>query len=490
MKKAFLVFSLCLVLALAGLTAAAVTLHDSRDDVEVTLTTRAGDPFQAQGLTVQQQARFADSLLWNLTIPAHDPVLAKTDCSYYARGLEWTVHEETPLSLYTNESSVHYIDGPHTDLTADVVAGDSALSQLVPLLNELAEQTQPGKSFSRTIPPSDYLDAIPYSVYASLPNTALRYDENTLDHHDTEGMIPRFFQKAFPLDFAPEEVWTVSVKKRTTGYIEEASYSSNGPTPQVDLITDYNDQALYLALGQDTWPQPDYSRFPQGNGVYRMDITQGEKQELDYMEVQSLTNIFPIPDEAMVLDLTLDGAGSLLVTWYDAGDYRCTILDTETLEPTETFTLFHLPWSFSEVIVYDNYSDEEYSYETRSYVYLRAIPKENCILFLGETQLWLFLPTEEGWQEQFHVRLGDSLYFPYYSDKQVDIAWNGEKLALASTSSMWTVGLDLLVYDDTGELLFNGRYDSSLTEQPDEEGYRGTGDVVLMDGEEISLAWE
>ena len=488
MKKAFLVFSLCLVLVLAGLTTVAVTLHDSRDDVEVTLTTLAGDPVQAQGLTARQQARFSDHLLWDLTIPAQDPVLAETDFSYSARDMTWLAHEETPLSLYTNESSVHYIDGPHTDLTADVVAGDPALSQLVPLLNELAEQTQPGKSFSRTISPSDYLDAIPYSVYASLPNTALRYDENTLDHHDTEGMIPRFFQEAFPLDFAPEEVWTVTVKKRTTGYIEEASYSSNGPTPQVDLITDYNDQALYLALGQDTWPQPDFSRFPQGNGVYRMDIV--EEKDMNYMEVQSLTNIFPIPDEAMVLDLTLDGAGSLLVTWYDAGDYRCTILDEATLEPTETFTLFHLPWSFSEVIVYDNYSDEEYSYETRSYVYLRAIPKENCILFLGETQFWLFLPTEEGWQEQFHVRLGDSLYFPYYSDKQVDIAWNGEKLALASTSSMWTVGLDLLVYDGTGDLLFNGHYDTSLTHHPNTEGYEYHSDVVLMDGEEIRLAWE
>jgi len=487
MKKAFLVFSLCLVLALAGLTAAAVTLHDSRDDVEVTLTTLAGDPVQAQGLTAWQQARFSDSLLWDLTIPAHDPVLAKTDCSYYARGLEWMAYEETPLSLYTSEASHHYIEGTHTTPTEELLRGDPALSQLAPLLEEMAARTEPGGITMETIHPGDYLDTVPYSVYASLPNNVLRYDENSLDHHDIESVIPRFFQEAFPLDFAPEEVWTVTVKKRTTGYIEEASYSSNGPTTQVDLITDYNDQALYLALGQNTWPQPDYDKFPQGNGVYRMDIVQ--EKDMDYMEAQTLTNIFPIPDEAMVLDLTLDGAGSLLVTWYNDGDYLCTILDTETLKPRETFPIFHQPWKVSEVIVCDNYSGQEYSYETRSYVELRAIPKEDYILFLGETQFWLFLSTGEGWKEQFHARLGNFQALWSYSDLRVDIAWNGEKLALACADP-WTTGLTLWVYDGTGELLFNGTYETSLTDIPDTEGYRHSGSVQLMEGKELRLGWE
>ena len=64
MKKTFLVFSLCLVLALAGLTAVVVSLHDSRDDVEVTLTTRTGDPIHAQGLTARQTVCHAEHLFW------------------------------------------------------------------------------------------------------------------------------------------------------------------------------------------------------------------------------------------------------------------------------------------------------------------------------------------------------------------------------------------------------------------------------------------
>ena len=488
MKKAFLVFSLCLVLALAGLTAAAVTLHDSRDDVEVTLTTLAGDPAQAQGLTARQQARFSDSLLWDLTIPAHDPVLAETDFTFYPTGLAWEAYQETPLSLYTSDAAHHYTDGPHTTPTEELLRGDPALSQLVPLLEEIAAQAQPGKSFSKTIHPGDYLDSVPYSVYASLPNTALRYNENTLDHHDTEGVLPRFFQKAFPLDIAPEEVWTVSVKKRTTGYIEEVSYSSNGPTAQVDLVTDYNDQALYLALGQNTWPQPDYDKFPQGNGVYRMDITQGEKQELAYMEVQSLTNIFPIPNEAMVLDLTLDGAGSLLVTWYNDGDYLCTILDTETLEPRKTFSLFQEERKEAEVIVHGNYAGQEYSYNTWAYDQLQALPGEDFILFLGDTQFWLFVETQEGWQQQCTAPLGEELW--YRAGPYVTAAWNGEKLAIGFCTDSWSSGLTLWVYDDTGELLFNGIYETSLTDIPDTEGYRHSGSVQLMEDKELRLGWE
>ena len=489
MKKAFLVFSLCLVLVLAGLTAAAVTLHDSRDDVEVTLTTRTGDPIQARGLTVRQQARFSDHLLWDLTIPAQDPVLAETDFSYSARDMTWLAYEETPLSLYTSEASHHYIEGTHTVPTEELLRGDPALSQLVPLLEELAAQTQPGKSFSRTICPADYMDAIPYSAYASLPNTQLRYDQATSDVNDRDQLIPRFFQEMFPLDFPPGEEWTVSVKKRTTGYIEEASYSSNGPTAQVDLITDYNDQALYLALGQNTWPQPDYSRFPQGNGVYRMERVPGEHKEFDYLEVQSLTNIFPIPDEAMVLDLTLDGAGSLLVTWYNDGDYLCTILDTETLKPRETFPIFHQPWKVSEVIVCDNYSGQEYSYETRSYVELRAIPKEDYILFLGETQFWLFTRTGEGWNQQLSGRLDDFQVLWHSSPQRAEAAWNGEKLALACADP-WTTGLTLWVYDGTGDLLFHGHYDTSLTDGPNTEGYNHRSNVFPMEGKELELHWK
>lgn len=485
MKKAFLVFSLCLVLALAGLTAAVVLLHDSRDDVEVTLTTLTGDPAQAQGLTARQQARHSLHLLWDLTIPLDDPARAETSFSYHPWELEWDPYQEDPLSLYTSESAVHYIEGTHTLPTEDLLGHDPAFSQLLPLLEEVAAQTEPGQSHSETVHPGEYLPSHPYSVYSSLPNTVLRYDETVSDVHDEEFLLSRFFQEAFPLAFSDEETWTVTVKKGETGYIEEVGYDSSAPTGQICLVTDYNDHALYLALSQDTWPQPDFGRFPQGNGVYRMDIVR-EGDEA-YMEAQSLTNIYPLPDEAMVLDLTLDGEENLLVTWYDAGEYRCTILDGETMKPRETFHLFHQERSESEVIVCDNSSNEKYSYDTWSYVYLRAIPKEDFILFLGDQRFWLFLRTQEGWTEQFSAPLSESLW--YASDLRMDAAWNGEKLALASADG-WVSGLDLWIYDQAGELRYNGHYESSLTEYPDTEGYENRSDVVLMDGKEIMLAWQ
>lgn len=485
MKKAFLVFSLCLVLALAGLTAVVVTLHDSRDDVEVTLTTRVGDPIHAQGLTAHQQVRYSDNLLWDLTIPLDDPAGINTRYTFSARDMEWNSFAEDPLNLSTHISSYHFLDGPNTTFTEKMVQYEPAFVPLLPLLNDMADRTAPGQTTTETIHPGDYMDTFPYWVYCNLPDTILRYDKTLSEHNDQEERIPRFFQEAFPLDFPEDEIWTVTVKKRDTGYLEEVSYDSGGITGQLYLISTNSDQALYLALSQDTWPQPDYSRFPQGNGVYRMDIVQEE--ETSYLEVQTLTNIFPLPNEAVVLDLTLDGAENLLVTWYLDGDYRCTILDTETLEPLDTISLFRQERSEAEVIVYDSITEKEYSYPTWVYEPIQTLPGEDFLLFLGGQQFWFFLQTEEGWQEQCSAPLTEELW--YTSTLRMDAAWNGETLAIGSADG-WVSGLDLWVYDDTGDLLFNGHYDTSLTDGPNTEGYNHRSNVFPMEGKELELRWK
>ena len=189
----------------------------------------------------------------------------------------------------------------------------------------------------------------------------------------------------------------------------------------------------------------------------------------------------------MVLDLALDGAGSLLVAWYDAGDYRCTILDTETLEPRKTFSLFQQERKEAEVIVHGNYAGQEYSYNTWAYDQIQALPGEEFILFLGDTQFWLFVETREGWQQQCTAPLGEDLR--YRAGPYVTAAWNGEKLAIGHTDP-WVSGLTLWVYDGTGELLFNGTYETSLTDISDTEGYRHSGSVQLMEGKELRLGWD
>ena len=484
MKKAFLVFSLCLVLALGGFTAAALTLHDSRDDVAVTVTTRTGDASAAQGLIARQQVRHSDNLLWDLTIPLDTPEETNTRFTFSARDMEWNSYTEDPLTLSTHISSYHFLDGPNTTVTETLVQYDPAFVPLLPLLNDMAHRTGPGQTTTETIHPGDYMDRFPYEVYCSLPDTLLRYDETRSELTDQEQRIPRFFQEAFPLDFPEDDLWTVTVQKDKSGYLEEVGYDSGSTTGQLYLISTNSDQAVFLAIAQDTWPQPDYNRFPQGNGVYRMDIVR--EKDGNYLEAKTLTNIFPLPNEAVVLDLTLDQAGNLLVTWYHAGDYTCTILDTDTLEPLDTISLFRQERSEAEVIVFDGLTDQEYTYATWAYVELRAIPKENCILFLGLDHFWLFLPTEEGWQEQCSAPLPEALW--YASDLRMDAAWNGEKLAIGSADG-WVSGLTLCVYDGTGELLFQGQYETSLTDQPDTEGYSNMSTVFPAEGHELSLGW-
>ena len=129
----------------------------------------------------------------------------------------------------------------------------------------------------------------------------------------------------------------------------------------------------------------------------------------------------------------------------------------------------------------------ELTYQTWAYENLQAIPGEDFLLFLGDQQFWLFLPSENGWQEQFSAPLPEDLW--YTSDLRMDAAWNGEKLAMGSAAG-WPSGLDLWVYAGTGDLLFQGHYDPSLTHHPDMEGYSYSSNVFPMEGKELELHWK
>jgi hypothetical protein len=71
----------------------------------------------------------------------------------------------------------------------------------------------------------------------------------------------------------------------------------------------------------------------------------------------------------------------------------------------------------------------------------------------------------------------------------MDAVWNREKLAMGNADG-WTSGMVLWVYNGTGDLLFQGHYDTSLTDGPNTEGYNHRSNVFPMEGKELTLGWD
>lgn len=78
MKQAIAAFLLCLSLVLGGVALAAHTLQEDAGQVAVTAISRQGDPAAAQGLVATQSCQYAQTLLWDLTIPLDRPAQSTT----------------------------------------------------------------------------------------------------------------------------------------------------------------------------------------------------------------------------------------------------------------------------------------------------------------------------------------------------------------------------------------------------------------------------
>ena len=111
MKQAIAAFLLCLSLVLGGVALAAHTLQE---DAAVTAISRQGDPAAAQGLVATQSCQYAQTLLWDLTIPLDRP--AQSTTAFSAQG-------DVPAAA--NDDAGVYLRFPHQDATLSAEPGYS-----------------------------------------------------------------------------------------------------------------------------------------------------------------------------------------------------------------------------------------------------------------------------------------------------------------------------------------------------------------------------
>ena len=158
MKQAIAAFLLCLSLVLGGVALAAHTLQEDAGQVAVTAISRQGDPAAAQGLVATQSCQYAQTLLWDLTIPLDRP--AQSTTAFSAQG-------DVPAAA--NDDAGVYLRFPHQDVTLSAEPGYSldnlpTSPALGPLYEQVARRTPPGQTRTEILDPSQFLDAYPLQV--------------------------------------------------------------------------------------------------------------------------------------------------------------------------------------------------------------------------------------------------------------------------------------------------------------------------------------
>ena len=147
MKQAIAAFLLCLSLVLGGVALAAHTLQEDAGQVAVTAISRQGDPAAAQGLVATQSCQYAQTLLWDLTIPLDRP--AQSTTAFSAQG-------DVPAAA--NDDAGVYLRFPHQDATLSAEPGYS----LDPCMNRWPAVLRPDRPGRRSWTPVSSWTPIPF----------------------------------------------------------------------------------------------------------------------------------------------------------------------------------------------------------------------------------------------------------------------------------------------------------------------------------------
>ncbi|MFR4756743.1 MAG: hypothetical protein ACLT9P_00345 [Evtepia gabavorous] len=221
MKQAIAAFLLCLSLVLGGVALAAHTLQEDAGQVAVTAISRQGDPAAAQGLVATQSCQYAQTLLWDLTIPLDRPAQSTT---------AFSAQRDVPAAA--NDDAGVYLRFPHQDATLSAEPGyflDNLPTSpaLGPLYEQVARRTPPGQTRTEILNPSQFLDAYPLQVTLDLAGQSPDYSQAETFESQFDPSAQEAFQAFFRFPFAPDTRWKVTVTKDQDGLPDPAGHCAH-----------------------------------------------------------------------------------------------------------------------------------------------------------------------------------------------------------------------------------------------------------------------
>lgn len=433
MKKTIALVLLCALLSVGVLSSAAAVLDPRKEAVTVQQTTLFGDPAAADGLQIENNLRYEDHAFWNVLFNANE---TQTNSTFTFS------HDDVSDRLKLEYK--HY-----GGITIDMFGGDhdNNFHEKATIYNELAKEAEDGIEISRIVCPADYYDVYPIIFEIDYPDypSYTRWQRKDPTCQAVQDAI----RAAFPIPVDPYDLIEVHLEKHDNGNVVSWGGSSYGSFPDLQDSSYCNEDGIYFTFSEQENGDIDldFTRFPQGYGVYFLPITPAsEEGDHSVARFDELRNIYPLDEKQIECAEVFGLNDRLFVITLEEDEYWATVLDMNTYEVLQRF------------IVCDNPEGWRIGY-------IRGEDDHFIISFYGDTFALIAEDGNGGYESALYAELPDEMYnYCTFMNTRTSSTWDGERLAIAEDTD--ESELYVAVYDKTG-LLYTGLYETSLIDQPE-----------------------
>ena len=263
-------------------------------------------PPPPRALWPPRSCQYAQTLLWDLTIPLDRPAQSTT---------AFSAQRDVPAAA--NDDAGVYLRFPHQDATLSAEPGyflDNLPTSpaLGPLYEQVARRTPPGQTRTEILNPSQFLDAYPLQVTLDLAGQSPDYSQAETFESQFDPSAQEAFQAFFRFPFAPDTRWKVTVTKDQDGLLTQLAIAPTGEEFLTGTVSTVGAHTAYFTLTPSTQTGstlPDFQQVPGGYGLYRLRFLTGEGGRVQ-IDPDSLEMVYPLDPRAVsVLSLTLSSPG-------------------------------------------------------------------------------------------------------------------------------------------------------------------------------------
>ena len=444
---------LALLLVSAGLlTAGAVYLTGTEDDIVLTHNLVAGDPAAAQGITLTlptgtQQAK----LCWETTVDLGTAELyPETEFRFYPTGRTWESTPEPRVEIYTGSTSFSMSSSGGIDFLEYTGEGEWDPSRsmehslMVLSAADVAERTENGETRTETLRLADYYDYYPITVELYLP------DQEGRSHVYATWADCQALTDYFGLRVPEDLMVEVSVTKDELGQVYNVETNDTGNQRfwfDCQAIVVENGICMSISVESENIDVPEnLVACRDGFGLYFIPFSEELKTDYEQgdpvFDLENIRMFCPLAQGSSPLLLNREAEGQVLLYAREDGALKLSVFDVDTWQCVQWESIFPLG------------AEDYYSLLGSGEGFMVMYRSDDGFFRVVEEQDGVYTPALSGTRDR-----GEGYVDEWWYDTAC--AYDGERLVISGITGNGNGSLWVQVYDETG-LTYGARIDHSL----------------------------
>ena len=444
---------LALLLVSAGLlTAGAVYLTGTEDDIVLTHNLVAGDPAAAQGITLTlptgtQQAK----LCWETTVDLGTAELyPETEFRFYPTGRTWESTPEPRVEIYTGSTSFSMSSSGGIDFLEYTGEGEWDPSRsmehslMVLSAADVAERTENGETRTETLRLADYYDYYPITVELYLP------DQEGRSHVYATWADCQALTDYFGLRVPEDLMVEVSVTKDELGQVYNVETNDTGNQRfwfDCQAIVVENGICMSISVESENIDVPEnLVACRDGFGLYFIPFSEELKTDYEQgdpvFDLENIRMFCPLAQGSSPLLLNREAEGQVLLYAREDGALKLSVFDVDTWQCVQWESIFALG------------AEDYYSLLGSGEGFMVMYRSDDGFFRVVEEQDGVYTPALSGTWDRGEGYVDEWWY-------ETACAYDGERLVISGITGNGNGSLWVQVYDETG-LTYGARIDHSL----------------------------